>query len=282
MLGGAGNDTYIVDSASDVTIETAGQGADLVATSVSYVLASGSHVEVVQTINSAATATINLTGNQLVNSLIGNAGVNSLNGKAGADTMRGLLGNDTYFVDNAADKVIELGNQGTDAVNAGVDYALQAGSAIETLRALGATTTAAIDLTGNAFNNTVVGNAGTNIINGGGGNDVLTGGGSDTFLFNTVPHAAVNLDRITDFNVAADTIKLENLIFNALGTTVGTLAANKFFKGAAAHDADDRIIYNAATGALIYDSNGIAAGGAVQFATLAKNLAITNADFVVV
>ena len=51
---------------------------------------------------------------------------------------------------------------------------------------------------------------------------------------------------------------------------------------AAAHDADDRIVYNAATGALIYDSNGLATGGAVQFATLAKNLALTNADFVVI
>ena len=67
--------------------------------------------------------------------------------------------------------------------------------------------------------------------------------------------------------MTADTIQLENLIFKALGTTTGTLSANKFFKGAAAHDADDRIIYNSATGALIYDANGNVAGGVVQFAT---------------
>ena len=90
------------------------------------------------------------------------------------------------------------------------------------------------------------------------------------------------MDTITDFSVADDTIRLENAIFAALGTTTGTLAAGKFFKGAAAHDVDDRIIYNSVNGALMYDSNGSAAGDAVQFATIAKNLALTNADFVVI
>ncbi len=41
-------------------------------------------------------------------------------------------------------------------------------------------------------------------------------------------------------------------------------------------------IYNSATGALFYDSNGSAAGGAVQFATLSKGLGMTNADFLIV
>ena len=40
-------------------------------------------------------------------------------------------------------------------------------------------------------------------------------------------------------------------------------------------------VYNPATGALSYDVNGNAAGGATQFATLATGLALTNADFVV-
>ena len=62
----------------------------------------------------------------------------------------------------------------------------------------------------------------------------------------------------------------------------GTLAAAAFHIGAAAADASDRIIYNPASGALIYDANGTGVGGAVQFATLSLGLALTNADFVVI
>ncbi|TIM05335.1 MAG: calcium-binding protein, partial [Mesorhizobium sp.] len=50
----------------------------------------------------------------------------------------------------------------------------------------------------------------------------------------------------------------------------------------AAADANDRIIYNAATGTLTYDTNGNAAGGAVQFANIGAGLALSNADFIVV
>jgi Ca2+-binding RTX toxin-like protein len=42
---------------------------------------------------------------------------------------------------------------------------------------------------------------------------------------------------------------------------------------------DERIIYNADTGALTYDSNGIAEGSATQFAKLAPHLALSNTDF---
>ena len=48
------------------------------------------------------------------------------------------------------------------------------------------------------------------------------------------------------------------------------------------HDGDDHIIYNKATGALIYDANGSAAGGAVQFATLVNKPALQASDFVVI
>ncbi|MCV3243644.1 calcium-binding protein, partial [Mesorhizobium sp. ZC-5] len=98
--------------------------------------------------------------------------------------------------------------------------------------------------------------------------------------FNTALNAAANVDAIFDFSVPADTIMLENTIFSTLAA--GVLAATAFHIGAAAADALDRIIYNNVTGALIYDSNGSAAGGATQFATLDAGLAMTNADFIIV
>ncbi len=302
MSGGQGNDRYWVDHALDKVLELGGQGSDIVVTTVSYALQADAEVEVLRTEDlSASTSTpINLTGNKFANTLQGNASNNVLDGRGGGDTLSGFAGNDTYLVDHPLDRVFEGPYQGTDTVITSVSYVLRGGSAIEVLRTANPASTAAITLTGNAASQTIEGNAGANtiyglagadrllgnagndVLYGGAGNDTLSGGaGSDAFVFNTVPHATTNFDRITDFNVAADTIKLENIIFNALGAP-GVLAADAFHKGASAHDADDRIIYNAGTGALIYNSNGVATGGAVQFATLAKSLALTNADFVVV
>jgi serralysin len=60
------------------------------------------------------------------------------------------------------------------------------------------------------------------------------------------------------------------------------LAADAFRVGGAAADATDRIVYNSNTGALLFDANGSAAGGVVQFATLAAHLALTNNDFLII
>ena len=65
------------------------------------------------------------------------------------------------------------------------------------------------------------------------------------------------------------------------GLSAGTLAASAFVIGATAADADDRIVYDSATGALYFDADGNGAGGAVQFATLTTGLALTNNDFIV-
>ena len=251
--------------------------------SVSYSLAANVAVETLRTTNAAGVAPLILTGNNLANTVIGNAGNNIVNGGAGADRLQGGAGNDLYVVDSTLDVVIETAGQGTDNVSASLTYTLGASAAVETLRTINAAATTAINLTGNAFNNFMTGNAGANQINGGSGNDRLTGNaGSDFFLFSTAPNATTNRDTIVDFNVAQDTVRLENAVFTAIGAATGVLAANKFFKGAAAHDADDRIVPYDRARALIYDTNGKAAGGAVQFGTMAKNLLMTNADFWVV
>jgi Ca2+-binding RTX toxin-like protein len=105
-----------------------------------------------------------------------------------------------------------------------------------------------------------------------------TGGpGQDTFWFIAALDPETNVDTITDFTLADDLILLENDLF--IGLPNGVLAAPAFHIGAAAADADDRIIYDNATGAVIFDANGNAASGATQFATLPAGLALTNADF---
>ncbi len=76
---------------------------------------------------------------------------------------------------------------------------------------------------------------------------------------------------------------MENGIFTAL-TTLGTLSAAQFKNvSLAAVDADDRILYNDATGAVSYDRDGSAAGfAAIQFATISGAPTLTRADFVVI
>ena len=54
---------------------------------------------------------INLTGNDVAQTITGNAGANIINGGGGADTMQGLGGDDMYFVDNAADAVDRSGRR---------------------------------------------------------------------------------------------------------------------------------------------------------------------------
>ncbi len=221
-----------------------------------------------------------MTGNELSNTLIGNAGVNFLVGRGGADVMSGFLGNDRYVVDTALDRANEAVGQGSDRVYALSNYVLPAGSEIEKLTTINPTSTYAVSFVGNAFANTIEGNAAANPLNSAGGSDTLTGfGGSDTFRFTTALGPS-NVDKITDFSVLADTIHLENAVFT--GVPAGGLNADAFHTGAAAADAEDRIIYNKTTGALIFDTNGNAPGGAIQFAKLATGLALTSADFVVI
>lgn len=74
LTGGSGNDSYIVDNAADKVFEAAGGGADKVYASVSYVLAAGQEIETLRTTVIAGIDAINLTGNELGQTLMGNAG----------------------------------------------------------------------------------------------------------------------------------------------------------------------------------------------------------------
>jgi len=170
LVGKGGNDTYIVDSGSDRITENANQGTDTVRASVSWTL--GKHLE---NLHLTGLQSINATGNELNNSLVGNDADNILDGAQGADTMAGAGGDDTYFVDNAADVVIENANEGMDTVYSSVNLAL--GANLENLVLFGAATNG----TGNELDNQLIGNSLTNTLSGGIGKDILDGGaGADT------------------------------------------------------------------------------------------------------
>jgi Ca2+-binding RTX toxin-like protein len=134
-------------------------------------------------------------------------------------------------------------------------------------------------LMGGKGNDRIDGGTGADVLSGGAGKDQLTGGaGADTFLFDTKPGKS-NIDKIRDFSVTDDIIALENAVFSALAE--GPLAASAFHIGKKAGDADDRIIYNAKKGELLYDADGSGGKKAVVFATITKNLALTADDFLV-
>jgi serralysin len=105
-------------------------------------------------------------------------------------------------------------------------------------------------------------------------------------VFDTPPKSN-NIDRIMAFVVADDTIALDDAVFTALKdpslSTPHGLAQGAFYVGSRAHDADDRIIYNASTRALSYDVDGSGRGGAVQFATFDPKVSgLSFSDFEVI
>ncbi|TMJ18331.1 MAG: hypothetical protein E6G92_00270 [Alphaproteobacteria bacterium] len=281
LVGFGGNDVYIVDNAGDRVVEGTGGGRDVVYARASYTLNAGAEVEVLSVISQGGGTIIDLTGNELGQELYGNTESNFLDGGGGADYLQGFGGNDNYVVETQGDVVIEGAGEGNhDVVYARSSYALGAGQQIEVLSAQSQGATGALDLTGNEFGNELYGNEGANVLNGGAGGDYLVGyGGADAFAFTTALGGG-NVDQIADFLSGTDTIQLDDAVFT--GLTPGALNANAFVTGTAAQDADDRIVYDSATGALYFDADGNGAGAAVQFATLLGHPPIAAGDFTMI
>ena len=302
LAGGTGDDTYFMGASDivvgvvmpDVVQEAAGAGTDTIISSVRWVLDAN-----VENLILTGGAPADATGNALANAITGNAGANFLDGGLGYDSLAGGAGDDTYWLKDATSVSGVLRyDRVTEAANAGIDtVAVQSGLGI-TGYSLGANIESGVimggqdfNLAGNELDNRLLGNAGANRIYGdigadtlygGMGNDVLNGGaGGDIFFFSTTPNAATNLDSITDFSVADDTIWLDHTVFAALLGVGATLLAADFVIGASATNSAQNIVYDSSAGKLYYDADGL--GGAAQtvFATLAAGLALTNNDFFV-
>jgi len=209
--------------------------------------------------------------------LEGGRGSDTLDGGRGADELIGGKGDDVYYVDDAGDKVVELGDGGSDIIISKVDYSL-VGANVESLQLFG---NKRADALGNDLDNTITGNGASNVIDGGLGNDKLGGGaGRDAFVFST-ELTPENVDQILDFSYLYDTVRLHAEVFT--GLVSGKLAKSAFVVGAAATDDGHRIIYDAASEALLFDRDGSgAAFEAVQFATLNAGLTLSHEDFRIV
>lgn len=209
MTGGAGNDTYYLDEAGDTITEAVGEGRDVAYTLLSYTLAAGVSVDVLSAFSNTSQYFLDLTGNELDNQLIANLGDNVLTGNDGNDVldardgfdtliggagndlllggadrddMTGGTGDDTYGVDDADDVLHEAVGEGNDRVIASISYILALGEEVEAIDLKTPTDTAALNLTGNEFGQTITGNDGVNRLFGGNGADVLFGRAGNDLL----------------------------------------------------------------------------------------------------
>ncbi len=111
MIGGDGDDTYVIDNAGDVVVELAAEGVDTVNSSVTVTLAAN-----VENLVLTGTGAVSGTGNDLDNIMTGNAGANSLTGGAGDDVLTGGAGADKLTGGTGSDTFAFAAGFGKDTV----------------------------------------------------------------------------------------------------------------------------------------------------------------------
>ncbi len=136
MVGGVGDDTFVVDVATDVITELAGEGSDLVQSSITFSLAAQSNVE---NLTLTGTTAVNGSGNALNNLITGNSAANTLNGGDGNDSLVGAAGNDS--LNGGAGNDLLTGGVGADIYR--FDTALNASTNVDRITDFTPTTSAA-------------------------------------------------------------------------------------------------------------------------------------------
>ena len=265
LAGGNGDDTYVV-TVGDTIVEALTGGSDLVLTNAPVYVMRAPNIEYL-----SYTGGGNFVG-------VGNSQANIITGGPGNDELAGGNGNDIYNLTTAGDTIFETASGGLDRLLTALPYYHLTAPNVEILGYEG---TGDFFGVGSDQGDIIFGGAGNDILNGGLGSDTLVGegGASDRFLFDSAL-GPTNIDTIADFLSGSDYFLLENSIFTALGT--GVLPPGAFVNGTVAGDADDRILYDQATGKVFYDADGNGAGAAVQFAAIMGNPAIAASDFVVI
>jgi Ca2+-binding RTX toxin-like protein len=256
LVAGEGDDTYVVDDTGDTVTEHAGEGSDIVYSSVTYAAAAE-----VENLTLTGFRDIDGLGNAAANVLTGNSARNRLDGAEGADLLQGGAGDDSYVVDHADDALVELAGEGADTAYSSISYVTPL--EVEKLVLTGG---ADLNATGNHQANTLVGNSGANRLDGASGADVLTGGaGDDTYVLDdagdeVVEAASEGLDVVESSVSFALTANVENGYLKGAGSIdavgnnhanvlVGNEASNRLDGGAGA----DRLEGNAGDDSYIVD-----------------------------
>lgn len=112
MVGGIGDDTYVLDSTSDVIVENSADGIDVIRTG----LTSLTMVANVENFVYTGSSTVRVIGSSSNNWIIGGENNDTLDGSTGNDTLEGGLGddsfiggtgNDLFIVDSVGDVLVE-------------------------------------------------------------------------------------------------------------------------------------------------------------------------------
>ncbi|MFM7427853.1 MAG: Calx-beta domain-containing protein [Elainella sp.] len=196
----------------------------------------------------------------------GGDGDDILYGREGNDRLLGGDGDDTLYGGRSQDEV--TGGQGKDLLYGGRGDDLLVGSA------------GGDELYGREGNDRLLGKQGNDFLGGGTGRDQLTGGigqdrlrggkGRDQFQFFNLEEQG---DFIGDFSVKQDLLVISAGGFAGLKT--GSLRQNQFQLGQTALDAEDRFIYNGATGALYFDADGSGSSQQILLATFSNRAALS-------
>lgn len=200
LIGGLGDDTYIVRDAKDKVVEGSKAGTDTVFAHVTHTLASN----VENLILEASAGNINGKGNTAANLITGNAGDNVLDGSGGVDTVSYATAGSGVTVD------LSIKTQ-QDTKGAGLDTVLSFENII-----------------GSDHADFLTGTTGANRIDGGLGADTMTGGaGNDTYVVDNLG------DTIIEFATGGTGDTVESAIDVDLTVLAGGFIEHATLTGAA-------------------------------------------------